>query len=315
MLAELVEGRLQYFVKSHDGPDALLYGSRKRTPQMDAEFYFVPNGYRVSLEANGDRLLFTREETCVAGASASHVHSLGMGHDEARLTVVQDDTLAVYVRPAIASWRVYHFSDTSTSAGIRQKRSVRDNLKLKPDAENLASFLRRLREQHGEHYTRIVQSIRLVAPFFGDFVYRKEAEEYIDLEWFETNDPDTPFGPRQLSDGTLRFICLATLLLQPRFLQPDTILIDEPELGLHPYALGVLAAMLKQAAEETQLIVSTQSVDLVNALEPEDVVVVNRNDRESTFTRLEREELSDWLHDYALGELWKMNILGGRPAR
>jgi predicted ATPase len=80
-------------------------------------------------------------------------------------------------------------------------------------------------------------------------------------------------------------------LLQPRFLQPDTILIDEPELGLHPYAAGVLAGMLKQAAEATQLIVSTQSVELVNALEPEDIVVVNRNARESTFARLDREEL------------------------
>jgi len=314
MLAELAEGRLQYFVKSHDGPDALLYGTRRRTPQMDAEFYFEGNGYRVSLEASGDRLLFTREETWFDGG-VSDTHSLGIGHHEARLAVVQNDTFAAYVRPAMASWRVYHFHNTSTLAGVRQKRPVRDNLKLKPDAENLASFLRHLREQHGEHYARIVQTIRLVAPFFGDFVYRKEVEEYIDLEWFEVNDPDTPLGPRQLSDGTLRFICLATLLLQPRFFQPDTILIDEPELGLHPYALSVLAGMLKQAAEATQLIVSTQSADLVNALESEDVVVVNRNGAESTFARLDREELNDWLQDYALGELWKMNILGGRPAR
>lgn len=315
MLAEMVEQRLQLFVKTQDGPDALLYGTRKRTPHMDVECYFAHNGYRVSLEASGDRLFFTREETWFGGDFASSTHSLGTGHDEAQLTVVQDDTFAPYVRPAIASWRIYHFHDTSTSAGVRRKQWVRDNLKLKPDAANLAPLLRRLREQHGEHYERIVRTIRLVAPFFGDFVYRKDAEEQIDLEWFEATDPDTPFGPRQLSDGTLRFICLATLLLQPRFLQPDTILIDEPELGLHPYALGVLAGMLKQAAEATQLIVSTQSVELVNALEPEDIVVVNRSARESTFARLDREELSDWLQEYALGELWKMNILGGRPAR
>jgi predicted ATPase len=315
MLAELAERRLQLFVKDQDGPDMLLYGSRKRTPQMDAEFYFARSGYRISLAASGDRLVFTREETWFHGDFANSAHPLGTGHDEARLPEVQHDTFAPYVRPAIASWRIYHFHDTSTSAGVRQMQPVRDNLKLKPDAANLAPFLRQLREQHGEHYERIVRTVRLVAPFFGDFVYRKDVGERIDLEWFEANDPDTPFGPRQLSDGTLRFICLATLLLQPRSLQADTILLDEPELGLHPYALGVLAGMLKQAAEAKQLIVSTQSVDLVNALEPEDMVVVNRSARESTFAHLDREELSDWLQDYALGELWKMNVLGGRPAR
>jgi predicted ATPase len=179
----------------------------------------------------------------------------------------------------------------------------------------LAPFLRRLREKHLQHYERIVQTIRLVAPFFDDFVYRKDSEERIDLEWFEVGDPDTPFGPRQLSDGTLRFIGLATLLLQPASLQPDTILIDEPELGLHPYALSVLSGMLKQAAEAKQLLVSTQSVELVNALDPEDIVIVNRVAGESRFERLIPEELAEWLEDYALGDLWKMNVIGGRPAR
>jgi len=118
-----------------------------------------------------------------------------------------------------------------------------------------------------------------------------------------------------LSDGTLRFICLATLLLQPAHLQPDTILIDEPELGLHPYALAVLAALLRQTSDARQLIVSTQSVELVNELAPEDVVVVSRKDGASVFERLDPERLQEWLEDYALGELWKMNVLGGRPTR
>jgi predicted ATPase len=146
-------------------------------------------------------------------------------------------------------------------------------------------------------------------------VYRREPRERVDLEWFQTTDPDTPFGPRQLSDGTLRFICLTVLLLQPVVLQPDTILIDEPELGLHPYALSVLAGMLKQAAEAKQLIVSTQSVELVNEMDPGDVVVVDRREGESRFQRPNPEDLTDWLKDYALGELWKRNIIGGRPTR
>src|SRR5204863_9862065 len=121
--------------------------------------------------------------------------------------------------------------------------------------------------------------------------------------------------PRQLSDGTLRFIALATLLLQPTHLQPETILIDEPELGLHPYALALLAGLLRQASDARQLIVATQSVELLNELQAEDVVVMGRKDGASTFERLEADVLKAWLEDYSIGELWKMNVLGGRPAR
>ena len=156
--------------------------------------------------------------------------------------------------------------------------------------------------------------MRLVAPFFGDFVKRDDALDTVELEWTQISDPDTPYGAGALSDGTLRFICLTTLLLQPWYLLPDTVLIDEPELGLHPYAIGVLADMLKQVSEKRQLIVSTQSVELLNAFTPEDVVVVDRQDDESTFRRLDSTELAGWLESYTpLGELWLRNVLGGRP--
>jgi predicted ATPase len=315
MLAALVEKRLQLYVQEHDGPDALLFRTRKQTAQMDAEFYFGRSGYRVSLKPSGDRFIFAREETWFSGDVAESAHPLGAGHDEAKLPEVKGDTFAPYVRPAIAGWRVYHFHDTSIAAPMRQAQPVRDNLRLKPDAGNLAPFLRHLRERHPEHYQRIIDTVRLVAPFFGDLVYRKDPGERVELEWFETDDPDTPRGPRQLSDGTIRFLCLATLLLQPSSFQPDTILIDEPELGLHPYALGVLGGLLRQVSEARQLIVATQSVDLVNELRPEDVVTVERRDGASAFARLEVERLREWLKDYALGELWKMSVIGGRPTR
>jgi len=209
--------------------------------------------------------------------------------------------------------RVYHFHDTSERARVKQPHPSNDNLRLKVDAANLAPYLRMLREKHEPEYQRIVETIRLVAPFFGDFVQRPGNPETVELEWTHRGKPDTPFRAHMLSDGTLRFICLATLLMQPVQLLPDTILIDEPELGLHPYAITVLADLFKQVAESRQLIVSTQSVELVNELGPEDVVVVDQDEGASTFKRFSQQELSGWLEQYAMGELWKRNVLGGRP--
>ena len=193
---------------------------------------------------------------------------------------------------------------------------MRDNLRLKGDGGNLAPFLRHLRERHAREYRRIVDTVRVVAPFFGDFVYREDLgmDDRVELEWCHASDPDTVLGPQHMSDGTLRLVCLATLLLQPTELQPGLILIDEPELGQHPAALTVLSEVLRTASDERQVVVATQSADLVSEFDPEEVVVVDRKDGASVFRRLDSEDLRDWLEDYALGDLWKMNVIGGRPA-
>jgi predicted ATPase len=316
MLTELVEQRLQLFVQEQDGPDGLLFGTRKRTEQLDVELYFGRNGYRFSLRPVASRLVFSREETWFSGdVNQDAAHSLGSGHGEAVLPVAMEDSFGPYVLPAIQSWRVYHLHDTGREAPLRHAQPVRDNLRLKPDAANLAPFLRFLRERFPDHHQSIVSTVRLVAPFFADFVHREDPGERVELEWLEQGDPETPRSPRQLSDGSLRFIGLATILLQPLHLQPTTILIDEPELGLHPFALTVLAGLLRQASEQRQIIVSTQSVELVDELAPEDVIVVGRKQGASSFERLDASRLAEWLQDYTLGELWKMNVLGGRPSR
>ena len=323
MLACVVEKRLQVFVAEQDGPDALLFGGRKRTERMEIMLSFGGddnagltgrNSYSFSLVPTGNRLIFDQEERHFGNSFALDLDS---GHDESKLEILDEeveDSFAHYIRSAIAEWRVYHFHDTSTAAPIRQLQAVRDNLLLKSGGDNLGPYLRQLREHHPDHYLKIVETVQLAAPFFGGFVYRKDIGENMELEWFQADDPDTVLGPRQLSDGTLRFICLATLLLQPAQLQPELILIDEPELGLHPYALTLLAEMLQQASDSRQIIVSTQSAEIAGEFAPEDVVVVNRKDGASTFERLDEDDLSDWLEDYSLGELWKMNIFGGRPA-
>ncbi|MBE2293484.1 MAG: AAA family ATPase [Phycisphaerales bacterium] len=329
-LASVAGDNFPVDVQKWGGPEALLYYGSKVTPQMNLEIQFSPtvghtatfeNGYRLTLEATQDnRLIFTREEPTVQG-DFFRVYSLGAGHDSARIRTDKNSpsaTVSRYVLDKLQIWRQYHFHDTGDTAAVKRIHAINDNLRLKPDAANLAAYLRKLKTTPTweNSYDRIVETIRRAAPFFGDFVLRDEESDYIELEWTERGRPDTPWKAHVLSDGTLRFICLTTLLLQPATLLPDTVLIDEPELGLHPFAINLLAEMLKEAAESKQVIVSTQSVELLNNFQPEDVVVVQRENDASVFKRLDTEELADWLmDDYSLGELWKRNVLGGRPTR
>ena len=313
LLGSLAGKRLQVFVAELDGPDTLLFGGREQTDHIDIQCHLGRDGYICSLAPAGKHLVFLKES---AHSSGEATLALSTGHHESNL--VYDETNEAFLsaqslQKAMSSWRLYHFHNTSSRSRLRQAQALRDNLSLKPDGSNLAPFLRRLHERHPDHYRRIVEAIRLAAPFFGDFVYREEVGENLELDWFRKDAADTVFGPRQLSDGTLRFICLTTLLLQPPQLQPGLILIDEPELGLHPFALVLLAEMLQYASDARQIIVSTQSTDLVNEIDPSDVVVAEIGEDGSAFRRLDVEPLQEWLEDYALGELWKMNILGGRP--
>jgi predicted ATPase len=184
-----------------------------------------------------------------------------------------------------------------------------------PDAGNLAAFLLRLREESdGAVYQRIVTTIRLIAPFFEDFDLDPSGpgKKDVILNWREKGS-DQIFGSHQLSDGTLRAMCLVTLLLQPESELPELIIVDEPELGLHPYALNVIAALLKKAAHHTQVLISTQSGSFLDNFDPEDVIVVSRQGRESVLTRPDPEKLEAWLEEYSLGEVWEKNILGGGP--
>jgi predicted ATPase len=315
LLGALSHGNLQEFVQKQGGPETLLFGGRKRTSELEAEFFFGPNGYSITLLPTSDnRLIFKREETRFSGNYTSlYTDTLGTAHDETKL-LASVAPVSKYVIEALQSWRVYHFHDTSETAAVKLPHQSNDNLLLKPDAGNLAAYLARLKRIEGQSaYQRIVDTVRLAAPFFGDFLIRNPLPSTVELEWTERGNPSTPYRAHMLSDGTLRFICLTTLLLQPSNLLPDTVLIDEPELGLHPYAINLLAEMLKQVATTKQIIVSTQSVELLNNFDPSDVIVVDRQDGASTFHRLDSQELTDWLEEYTMGELWKRNILGGRP--
>ncbi|MGA3188416.1 MAG: AAA family ATPase [Bryobacteraceae bacterium] len=319
LLRELINRRLQVELQRIEGgADACLYLGPKITEQLAAKLYFGDKEYEFSLlPTPANELVFSDEAmmTFFENHGEGRV-SFGSGHFEAKLKDRKNEgsDLAGRIFNALSSWVVYHFDDTSLNAAVRRPRALNDNDSLRQNAENLAPFLYRIMVKDRAVYTRIRDLVRLAAPFFDDFNLRPipTSPNEIQLEWRQKNS-DYPFRANQLSDGTLRFICLATALLQPS--PPPTMLFDEPELGLHPYALTLLGNLFKQVTEAdgTQVIISTQSAQLLNEFAPEDIIVVERSNSESTFRRLKPEDLSEWLEDYTLGELWQKNILGGRP--
>ncbi|MGA2325696.1 MAG: AAA family ATPase [Bryobacteraceae bacterium] len=326
LLRELIDQRLQLALATEGGADTCLYLGPKVTQRIVAKLYFGENGYEFVLVPTVDnRLVFAEEVAVFKRGRGTFRDFLGSGHAEAKIKDRKDEPgrgggkygVPHYVYKALSSWVVYHFHDTSPTAGVRRQGPINDNEILRPNAENLAAFLYRIRHTNQASYEKIRDVVRLAAPFFDDFKLRPvpTTPDLIQLEWLQ-QDSDYPFLASQLSDGTLRFVCLATALLQPA--RPPTVLFDEPELGLHPYALTLLGSLLQQATEHSgkQVIVSTQSAALLNEFSPEDVIVVERSEGQSVFRRLDPADLIEWLEEeYTLGELWQKNVLGGRPQK
>lgn len=325
MLNEMMGGRLQQFVATSGRAQSLLYFGPKTTPQIEATLEFqTDNGidtYHVRLfHAAGDTLVFAEEKLTYLAedwVGEPRVTNLRAGHEETRINdeAYQGDANAKALRFLLNRCRVFHFHDTSATARIRQYCYAGDDKWLMPDAGNLAAILLRLRDRTGgPSYRRILATIRQIAPFFEDFELELtgNGNKEVILNWRQRNSPQT-FGPHQLSDGTLRAMALITLLLQPVENLPDVLVIDEPELGLHPSAKTIIAGLLKKASHHCQIIVATQSSELLDSFDPQDVIVVERDEKESKFKRLEEPVLHDWLSEYSLGQLWEKNVIGGGP--
>jgi predicted ATPase len=324
LLGRIADGELALEVGLRGGADALMHDGAKGTPHVrlrveagDPEFGIA---YETTLvPAAQASLIFLREVVEYRAAESQSPEPwkeiLDRGHRESRLTELANggyrtSRVAQLTLDLLRGCRVYHFQDTSTQAPVKQPGYASDTEALHPDARNLAAFLARLAEESPADYQAIVRTIRTVAPFFRDFVLNAGPGGRIALRWKQTGS-DTVFPAEALSDGTLRFVCLATLLLQPR--PPALLVLDEPELGLHPFAITVLAELLRAVSERSQVLAATQSVTLLDQLTLDELVVAERVDGSTRLQRPEPEALAAWLDDYSLGDLWLKNLLGGRP--
>ena len=319
-LHALKAGQLQEYIGRAGGANRILHFGSKTTKLLSIHVSFENerNQYSVSLlPTETDELIPLSEIAYFWNKSypQPYTDSLARVGREAGISSEKSTKIGSYVRSHFERWHLYHFHDTSGTSPMKQTADLNDNAYLRPDGSNLASFLFYLKEKHSTSYELIRKSVQRVAPFFLDFQLgaQKLNPDKIRLEWRHVGSEDY-FDASSLSDGTLRFIALATLFLQPESYRPSVILVDEPELGLHPFALTMLASLVKQSATTTQVILSTQSPLLLDHFDPADVLVADRVEGGTTLSRLDVDRLESWLEDYSLGQLWEKNELGGRPA-
>ncbi len=318
LLREIINGNLNEYIRDGGGISDFLFNGRKVTSEMKFTMYFNVRGYRFKIKPGPSETGSLTDEARYYPRRYQW-WNLGDSPDGSSMLVKEaksnsrDSQYSMPVYNAISSWQIYHFHDTSKSAPMRHYEIIQDNKVLRFNASNIAPYLLRLRTKHRDVYSEILNSVRLVMPFLDDFlldVTEFGEKQKVNLSWKQKGS-DYPMQPYHLSDGSLRFICLSTALLQPT--PPSTIIIDEPELGLHPAAISILAELIQNASKRTQVIVATQSPSLIDNFRVEDIIVVNRQDGASTFERLEEKDFNVWLESYSVGELWSKNVISGGP--
>lgn len=316
------DGGLSLYVGRAGGASALLHDGPKVTRAIRAEIVIETpvgvNEYVFQLEmADRDRLIFAEEKFRFSRhgiAGEQNWLHFDTGEGTPGLLRISDDPTKKTQRTVLNLLRglaVFQFHDTSAESPMKRKSRVGDSRYLRGDGGNLASFLLAMRRSSSADYRRLVDTLRLFAPFFDDFSIEDD-QGYAVLQWRETGSDET-FGPGQVSDGTLRAMALLALLLQPAATMPPIVVVDEPELGLHPAVLSMVAGIFKATALSHQCVLATQSPAFLAEVDAENVVVVDRVGRTSAFRRLNPAKLEVWLDDYDLADLWDMNLLGGRP--
>lgn len=305
-LNRLYNKKLNDYIALSGGDNKILHKGKKNTDRISfrVEFNNGQNGYTSTLVSGVNGFIFTNERLIY---KSDWGKDISRSSREARIKDT-DNYRATYVIRHLNGFRKYHFHDTSDNSSFTKLSHIENDIFfLYSDGSNLASFLFNIRETDKIVYNKIVKTIKSTAPYFSDFFFEPNPENFIRLQWTDKYS-DTIYGATDFSDGTLRFIALTVLFMQPEL--PDTIIIDEPELGLHPTAIAKLAGMIKSvSAKNCQVILATQSTDLISHFLPEDIITVDQLNGESKFKRLNSDELQHWLDDYTVDDLWKRNII------
>lgn len=322
MIPLMRTGALQVFVAESGGASSLLHYGPQRTQAIGISLKFTQGDQRNTYEARlgfaaGDRLMYL-EEAVGYQQTADHelqVTSLGAGHWESLLSSERTDVTVRTVNYLISQLTFFHFHDTSMTSSLRTNARAADDRFLRSNGSNLASYLRRLEgsdeDSFRKAWKRINQFVSRIAPAVAQLAPTLVGESAVRLDWID--DQGERFGAHQLSDGTLRAIALITALAQPTECLPTFMSIDEPELGLHPAALRLLAELARSVSRHTQVLFATQSTAFLDHFEPGEVVVVERKSGATTLTRPDDDALAAWLDDYSLSEVFDKGVIGGRP--
>lgn len=311
LLKAIYKGELGQFVLKNNGANRLLYMGVKNTENIELKVDFEDE---TEIRRYENELIFIHDTLAIKHSGISWLRKSSAFSISANNTKeLPDNFIEDGIKDFGNDLQTFHFHDTTITSKMKMSQSIKDNRVLKYDGSNIAAYLYYLQQRHPKHFLRIEAMIRSISPFFEGFALMPDRinPNIISLEWKQKGCEDF-FDAYQLSDGTLRFVCLVTLLMQPN--PPSIVIIDEPEIGLHPQALNKLASIIKIASQKSQIIISTQSNYLVDNFVPEDVLVVDRKTNATEFKRLDTEQLSMWLEEYSLGEIWEMNIIGGQPS-
>jgi predicted ATPase len=310
---KIIDKELEFYTAQSAGVNKLLYFGKKITNQLNFDLKFPPNRYSVSLiPTDDDKFIFLNESTYID--SSNEVYLQNKGNKESKLPLYEPDGYGVnqYVLHYIKDWKVYHFHDTSKNSPMKQPCRIDDYYSFDINGGNLPAFLYSIKNNNPSSYKKMVRTIQKIAPFFHDFILEPDIinKDMIKLRWKHKGN-DLYFDANDLSDGTIRFICLITLFLQPNL--PRIILLDEPELGLHPFALNILASVFRVVSQKTQIIASTQSSTFADYFDIEDIIIADSIDNTTKFKRLDKEKYQDWLDEYSIGEMWQKNLIGANP--
>ncbi|MBQ7611948.1 MAG: AAA family ATPase [Spirochaetaceae bacterium] len=326
MIAYIASDGFSDYVAKNGFARSLLHFGPKVTSHIDATVKFKiaekSDEYSFSLcPTVGDVLYFHSENVKYTKVNKEKPYEKKFGVSSERSNLIkeaQNNKTVKSILYLLKTINIFHFNDTSISSSMRTPSYVYGSKYLMSNAGNIAPFLYSMQNKDKQYYDRIINIIREVFPRFDNFTLEPTNQggtnSYLLLNWKEKGSNEI-FGPHQLSDGTLRFIALTTLLLQPKKTLPSVIVLDEPEMGLHPHAIHIVADIIKQVSSYAQIIIATQSVNLLNCFDTENILVAEYDYEQNTsiIKRLDDEKLEQWLEDYSLGELWEKNVLGGVP--